>query len=108
MSIYLQDCLNDMEYLSIELSVFLYAIWTGCVVCGVYIGISFLRLLIKHTNCIVSIEDFLFWIFSSVYVFRGMIESCNGRIRWYYFLGIVAGAWSVYTIWYMLKKVINK
>lgn len=97
-----------MEYLNIELSIFFYAVWTGCVVCGVYIGICFLRLLIKHADCIISMEDFLFWVFSSVYVFQGMVECCNGVIRWYYFLGIVVGSWSVYTMWYMVKIVINK
>ncbi|MFI3171823.1 MAG: spore cortex biosynthesis protein YabQ [Eubacteriales bacterium] len=96
-----------MELISEELYVVLYAVWTGGVICSVYWGIRMLRRWIKHWDSIVSIEDFCYWIFVSFFVFEQIFISCNGNLRWYFFIGIVVGVWSIHTILCVVEKGVH-
>lgn len=74
-----------------ELSIFLYAIWTGVVVVGSYCLICLWRRIKKHTITLINIEDFLFWAGSCIYVFCQIFQSSSGVIRWYFFAGVFLG-----------------
>lgn len=97
-----------MLEIAMELHVFFYAVWTGCMVCGVYATIRIARRLIKHSLVMISIEDFIFWIFASIYTYYHIFLSTYGVLRWYFFMGLVAGTWCSHTIWCMLEKIIGK
>lgn len=97
-----------MIKINLELYVFFCSLWTGCIVSGVYMCIRIFRRIIKHSLLAVSIEDLLFWIFTSIYIYYQIFLSTKGVLRWYFFAGIVLGAWSIYTIWYSVEKIINK
>lgn len=107
MSIYLQSYLNKME-ISEELYILASAVWTGCVICSIYELIVITRSIVKHSDFIVAIEDFFFWILTSVYIFNQLFQANNGNWRTYFFLGVVLGVWSVHTIWCTLRKVLCK
>lgn len=94
--------------ISEELGVLLNAVWTGCVVGNIYGMLIVIRGVIKHRDWMISIEDFGFWIFASVYVFEQVLLTNNGNWRWYIIIGIVVGSWSTYTIWCVVKKLVEK
>lgn len=91
-----------------EIHVFFYAVWTGCMVYAVYGLIRILRKLLRHSLVMVSIEDFLFWIFASIYTYYHIFLSTFGVLRWYFFMGIVVGIWCAHIIWYVLEKFTEK
>lgn len=94
--------------ISEELYILWSAVWTGCVICGVHEALCLLRRIIKHTDRMVGVEDFLFWVGTTVFVFQKVFEVNNGSWRWYFALGIVVGVWAVHTIWSGLEKVVRK
>nr|WP_294492411.1 spore cortex biosynthesis protein YabQ [uncultured Mediterraneibacter sp.] len=75
-----------------EAGIFLYAALTGVIVVMVYQILRCLRRLIRHSMLAVGIEDLLFWIAASIYIFRKMYDTTYGSIRWFFVLGAVAGA----------------
>lgn len=94
--------------IAMELHVFFYAVWTGCMVCGVYAVVRIARRLFKHSLLLISIEDIIFWIFASIYTYYHIFLSTFGVLRWYFFAGIVVGIWCAHIIWYVLEKNIIK
>ena len=92
-----------------ELSVFLQALLAGNLVYLIYSAIRVFRRIIKHNLFWVSVEDFVFWIVSALYVFVRIEETSNGNIRWYFVLGVcVGGLLTHYIIYYFIKKYIDK
>ena len=78
-----------------ESGFFLYAGLAGMtVLCTYYILICF-RKLIRHSNLAAGIEDVIFWIAASIYIFRKMYETTYGSIRWFLCSRIM---WSRYWI----------
>lgn len=75
-----------------EITIFLQALLAGNVVFWIYYLIRKIRKLIKHNLFFISLEDFLFWIGSGIYLFVQMFNTSNGSIRWYFILGVVVGA----------------
>lgn len=75
-----------------EACVFLYAGLTGMTVLSAYEFLRCLRRLIPHTYRVVGVEDFLFWIGASGYIFSRMYVAAFGSIRWFFLLGLGAGA----------------
>ncbi len=94
--------------ISEELYILWSAVWAGCLICGSYKLFTVARYLVKHKEFIIAIEDFTFWIITSVYIFSQLIKVNNGNWRIYFLLGIVLGAWSIHTIWCVLRKVFRK
>jgi len=88
-----------------ELSIFISAFLLGNIVCLSYYVIRVFRRIVKHTLFWISIEDFLFWVGTGLYLFMEMYRTCAGNIRWYFVLGVLAGG--IVTIGIM-KKVIDK
>ena len=48
--------------------------------------------MIRHSMLAVGVEDLIFWIGASIYLFRRMYLTSYGRIRWYFIVGAVIGA----------------
>lgn len=96
-----------MLEISKELEVFLGAIWTGMFV---YLIQIFMEISVKYIvkkGCLLHIQDLAYWVWVSIYVYRQIFLYTYGVMRWYFFLGIVLGSWSGYTIWCAIKKVIR-
>lgn len=92
-----------------ELSIFVSACLLGNMVCLIYYGLRVLRRLVKHSLLWISIEDFVFWIGTGVYLFSEMYRTCMGSIRWYFVLGVLAGGIITYgIIQKLMKKVVDK
>lgn len=91
-----------------ESGIFLYAGLAGIsVLCTYYILVCFRRL-VRHSSLAVGIEDVIFWIAASIYIFRRMYETTYGSIRWFFVLGVLCGAGAGYLIMRLSGKVYAK
>ncbi|MCU6746853.1 MULTISPECIES: spore cortex biosynthesis protein YabQ [Lachnospiraceae] len=88
-----------------EAMIFLFAGLSGITVMLVYDILVLFRKLIRHRYWAVSVEDFLFWFFVSIYLFYQMYRTTYGSIRWFFILGIVSGCLFVYFFRMFLKKI---
>lgn len=78
--------------IGVEAGVFLYAGLSGMAVLFGYDILICLRKLIPHSRPAVGIEDLVFWIGASAYIFSRMYETTFGSIRWFFVLGLICGA----------------
>ena len=84
-----------------EAGVFLYAALSGLSVWAAYgILICFRK--------IVSLEDIVFWIGASVYIFRKMYDATYGTVRWFFVLGALCGAGAGALIFRLAGKILVK
>lgn len=74
-----------------EFGVFLHAGLTGILVVAVYLSLRVLRRLVNHALWVINIEDTVFWISSSIYMFVQIYHTSSGLVRWYFVLGVVFG-----------------
>ncbi len=92
-----------------ELSVFLQAALAGNLVYLVYFAIRVFRRIVKHNLLWVSFEDALFWIVTGFYLFLEIYQTSNGKIRWYFVLGVLTGGLITHHIILKItKKYIDK
>lgn len=91
--------------ISLEAMIFLYAFLTGMTVFFCYQGLRMFRRLFKHKNLVTGLEDLVFWMVVSGYVFRQMYGTTYGSVRWFFILGIAAGALSAVFSVHMLKNL---
>lgn len=92
-----------------EISVFVRAILSGNLVCLIYYVIRVFRRILRHNLLWVSIEDFLFWIGTGLYLFLIIYQTSNGSIRWYFVIGVLLGGILTHCFAQkMLKKYIDK
>lgn len=91
-----------------EAAVFLCAVLTGNVVFICYQILALLRKLFRHSLLAVNLEDFLYWIAVSVYIYSQMYRTTYGSVRWFFILGAVCGAGGTYFVKCQLKKTIAK
>ena len=75
-----------------EAGIFLYAALSGAVVLLGYNILRYVRKLIRHSMAAVGLEDLLFWIGSSGWMFHRIYVVSQGRIRWFFIAGMLAGA----------------
>lgn len=75
-----------------EFIVLILAVLSGVIVRLVYKCISCFRKIVKHSFILIGIEDFVFWVGMALYLFVQIYHTSDGSIRWYYILGVVAGA----------------
>lgn len=80
-----------------EAVIFLNAGLTGIVAFSCYQILKLFRRLIRHHTLAVSIEDFLYWIGISGYIFRQMYYTTYGSVRWFFVLGVVCGGFLAYS-----------
>lgn len=88
-----------------ELNVFIQAILVGNLLYLIYKAMGVLRLLIKHHSFWISLEDFIYWVFVTVYVFLSIQNNCNGNIRWYFIMGLLGGSLVTH---YFIGKITRK
>ena len=73
-----------MSYQIVEESnFFLYSLCLGFIISFIYDIIRLIRNLIPHHWFFISLEDILFWIFTSIVQFLLLYKVNNGMIRWY-------------------------
>ena len=88
-----------------ELSIFLQAILTGNFLRLIYSALEILRKIIPHSPLWVGMEDLLYWIFVSGYLFVFIQETSSGIIRWYLVMGLLGGSLVTH---YFLRKIVRK
>lgn len=81
-----------MSGLGIEVEAFLRAFFSGMFLCGIYGGLRIFRRLIPHPPLLISVEDFLYWLCGGLFLFGEMFRTSAGKIRWYFVIGVLAGA----------------
>lgn len=91
-----------------EAGVFLYAGLSGMTVLFAYHILSCLRGLIPHRPLATGIEDVIFWIAVSGYLFKRMYETTYGSIRWFFVLGLVCGACAAHVFLRLAVKICAK
>lgn len=92
-----------------ELSIFISAFLLGNMMCLIYCALRVFRRIVKHTLFWISVEDFIFWVGMGIYLFTEMYRTCEGSIRWYFVLGVLAGGGiTCEIIRKVVKKVIDK
>ena len=75
-----------------EALIFLYAVLGGMAVFSAYCVLICFRRIIKHGRALTGLEDILFWIGASGFIFKQMYDTTYGSIRWYFILGVVLGS----------------
>lgn len=81
-----------MSGLGVEADAFLRAFFSGMFLVGIYEALIIFRRLIPHHSILISVEDFLYWLFVGVFLFGEIFRTNHGEIRWYFITGAVAGA----------------
>ena len=66
-----------------EAGIFLYAALAGVEAAAAYHVLVCFRKLVPHSGWAVSLEDFIYWLAASIYIFRKMYDTTYGSIRWF-------------------------
>lgn len=74
-----------------ELQVVGRALLHGMVITLVYDEIRIFRRIIAHGNFWIGVEDFLFWIWTSLWIFSVLYRENDGSFRMYTILAMVSG-----------------
>jgi len=77
--------------ITFELQFFLVSIFSGTLILLVYDGFRIVRRLIKHNEVFLAIEDLIFWVAASVFIFAMMYQENNGIIRGFSVMGMTIG-----------------
>ena len=75
-----------------EAGIFLYAALAGVEAAAAYHVLVCFRKLVPHSGWAVSLEDFIYWLAASIYIFRKMYDTTYGSIRWFFVFGMLCGA----------------
>jgi spore cortex biosynthesis protein YabQ len=77
--------------ITVELQFFLISVLWGAILLFVYDIFRILRRLIKHNAFFVAVQDLIFWVASSVFIFAMMYKENNGIIRGFSVMGMAIG-----------------
>jgi spore cortex biosynthesis protein YabQ len=77
--------------ISVELRFFLTSILWGVILLVAYDGLRILRRLIKHDEFFVALEDMIFWVIASLFIFAMIYHMNNGIIRGFSVMGMTLG-----------------
>lgn len=91
-----------------EMAIFVHAVIAGMVVYGTYTLLRVIRRIIRHNLISVSIEDFLFWVGTSFYLFIEIYYTSDGSVRWFFILGVVLGMVFLSFLTFLTKKICEK
>ena len=69
----------------------LHTIKVGMGIAVLYDGLRMFRLILPHFSVIISVEDLLFWIYTTAVIFRMQFYQNNGISRGFSILGIMLG-----------------
>ena len=78
--------------INIELQFFLVSILWGGILLIAYDILRIIRRLIKHDSFIIALEDLIFWVLASLFIFAMIYHENNGVIRGFSIIGILLGA----------------
>ncbi len=95
-----------MMPISEELYILFVAFWLGIVACGVYCGLKIVRILIKHNKRLIDIEDYVYWVGITWFLFQQIQLVCRGAIRWYFVMGIICGVAIMNVLWKSIERII--
>ena len=88
-----------------EAEIFLSAVCSGGVVLLSYRVLALVRRIMPHGSLAVGLEDLVFWLAASGYLFRQMYVTTYGSIRWFFALGVVCGVFLAYSAGILAKKI---
>lgn len=91
-----------------EAAVFLYACLSGCFLFLVYRLLYWFRKLFLHKQWMISLEDLVYWIALSGYLFYQIYRTTYGEIRWYFMVGVFLGCIVSYKGIRFVKKIKQK
>ena len=77
--------------ITVELQFFLISILWGAIILFVYDGFRIIRRLIKHNGFFLAVEDLIFWVVASVFIFAMIYHENNGIIRGFSVMGMSIG-----------------
>jgi spore cortex biosynthesis protein YabQ len=77
--------------ITIELQFFLLSILWGGLLLLAYDVLRIFRRLIKHGIILVAIEDLIFWLLASLFIFTMIFQKNNGIIRGFSIIGMLLG-----------------
>lgn len=77
--------------LTVELQFFLISILSGAILLLVYDIYRILRRVIKHNNFFIALEDLVFWIAASLFIFAMLFKENDGIIRGFAIIGMAIG-----------------
>lgn len=77
--------------ITIELQFFLISVLWGGILLMAYDVFRILRRLIKHGAFLIAIEDMIFWITASLFIFIMIYHENNGIIRGFSIIGMLLG-----------------
>ncbi|MDF2541913.1 MAG: hypothetical protein K0S47_1631 [Herbinix sp.] len=77
--------------ISVELHFFLVSILWGIILLLIYDSLRIFRRLIKQNAFFIAIQDFFYWVISSVLIFAMMYKQNNGIIRGFSIMGMLLG-----------------
>lgn len=75
----------------VELMFFLISILWGAIILLAYDCLRILRRLIKHKTLLIGIEDLIFWVASSIFIFSMIYRENDGIIRGFSIMGMALG-----------------
>ena len=79
------------EAINLETKFFLISVLYGIVLLLIYDALRIFRILVKHYRWIMAIEDIIYWVGSSIFIFHMMYTRNNGIIRGFAIMGMVIG-----------------
>lgn len=90
-----------------ELVLFMKSLWYGSFLLMVYDCLRILRRVFAHSSGAVAVEDLVFWLGSSVFLFTSFFRENSGILRAYLFVGVAVGiaAWHFSLSRYFVKYV---
>lgn len=68
------------------------SLFLGAFLVAAYDVFRILRILIKHKNIFVHIEDFFFWIFAAIFIYYIYFKYYYGQIRGFFLIFMLLGA----------------
>lgn len=79
------------EAITVELQFFLISILWGAIILVIYDLLRILRRLIPHNSLFIALEDLIFWVLASVFIFAMIYTMNNGTIRGFSVMGMGIG-----------------
>lgn len=77
--------------ITIEMQFFVISILWGAILLLVYDGLRIFRRIVKHDSFFVAVEDLIFWVMASLFIFAMMYRENNGIIRGFSVMGMAVG-----------------
>ncbi len=78
--------------INIELKFFLISILWGILLLAAYDILRILRRIIKHDEFFIALEDLIFWVVASLFIFAMIYQENDGIIRGFCIMGMFLGA----------------